>query len=51
MIDLHAKKSAEYQQVFMKKVRKTVRSLKFIKSKARNFAKNQWRVTKLKLDQ
>ena len=47
--DLHAKKSGQYLQAFRKKVRKTVCSLKFTKSKARNFAKNQWSV-KLKLD-
>ena len=33
-----------------KKAQKTVWSLKFTKSKARNFAKNQWSITKLKLD-
>ena len=33
-----------------KKVRKTVRLLKFTKPKARNFAKNQCSVTKFKLD-
>ena len=50
VIDLHAKKSGQYLQVFRKKVRKTVWSLKFAKSKARNFAKNWWSVTKLKLN-
>ena len=33
-----------------KKVRKAVWLLKFTKSKARNFAKNRWSVTKLKRD-
>ena len=50
VIDLHAKNQVNYLQAFRKKVRKAVRSLKFTKSKARNFAKNQWSVTKLKLD-
>ena len=39
--DLHAKKSGQYLQAFRKKVRKTIWSRKFTKSKARNFAKNQ----------
>ena len=34
--DLHAKKSGQYLQGFRKKVQKTVWSLKFTKSKARN---------------
>ena len=33
-----------------KKVRKTFRSLKFTNSNARNFVKNLWSVTKLKLN-
>ena len=33
-----------------KKIQKTVWMLKFTKSKAHNFAKNQWCVKKLKLD-
>ena len=48
--DLHAKKLGQYLQAFRKKVRKTVWSLKFTMSKAHNFAKNQWSVTKFKLD-
>ena len=36
--------------MFRKKVRKTVQIVKFTKSKARNFAKNLWSITKLKLD-
>ena len=47
---LTCQKSGQYRQAFRKKVWKTVSSLKFTKSKARNFAKNRWRVMKLKLD-
>ena len=36
--------------MFRKKVWKTVWLLKYTKSKARNFTKNQWGVTRLKLD-
>ena len=43
-------KSGQYLQVFRKKVWKTVSSLKLLSFKARNFAKNLWNVTKLKLD-
>ena len=39
MIDLHAKKSAQYLQAVGEKVWKTVQSLKFTKSQARNFLK------------
>ena len=48
--DSHAKKSGQYLQAFRKKMWKTVWSRKFTKSKAHNFAKNQWSITKLKLD-
>ena len=43
-------KSGHNLQAFRKKVPKTVWSLKFTKSKAGNFTKNQRSVTKLKLD-
>ena len=43
-------KSAQYLEAFRKKVGKTVRLVKFPKSKARNFAKILWSKTKLKLD-
>ena len=41
---LTCQKSAQYLQVFRKKFQKTVWSLKFTKSKVRDFAKNQWSV-------
>ena len=44
---LTCQKSGQNRQVFRKKVWKTVSSVKFTKSKARNFAKNQWSITKL----
>ena len=50
LIDLHAKNQVNNYKHLEKKFRKTVWSLKFTKSKARNFAENRWSVTKLKLD-
>ena len=50
LIDLHTKNQLNICKCLGKKVRKTVRSLKITKSKARNFAKNQWSITILKLD-
>ena len=50
LIDLHAKNQVNNYKHLEKKFRKTVWSLKFTKSKARNFAKYRWSVTKLKLD-
>ena len=47
---LTCQKSAQYVQVFRKKVQKTVWSLKFTKSKVCDFAKNWWSITKVKLD-
>ena len=47
---LTCQKSGQNRQAFRKKVRKNVWLLKFTKSKASNFAKNQWNVMKLKLD-
>ena len=42
--------SAEYVQAFRKKVTKTVQLVRLMKSKARNFEKNLWSITKLTLD-
>ena len=47
---LTCQKSGQHLQAFRKKVRKTVLTLKFTKSKAHNFTKNQWSVMNLKLD-
>ena len=44
---LTCQKSGPYVQAFRKNVWKTVRSLKFSKSKARNF---RWSIVKLKLN-
>ena len=49
VIDLHSKKQVNICKRLEKKVQKTVWSLKFTKSKARNFAENQWSTTKLKV--
>ena len=46
---LTCQKSAQYLQAFRKKLQKTVWSLKFTKCKVRDFAKNPWSVTQLKL--
>ena len=48
--DWLTRQSAEHLQAFRKKVLKTVWSLKITKSKACNFAKSRWSVTKLELD-
>ena len=49
VIDLHAKNQVKIGK-HLGKVRKTVSLVKFTKSKARNLAKNGWRVMKLKHD-
>ena len=43
---LICQKSAQYLQAFRKKLQKTVWSLKFTKSKVRDFTKNRWSVTR-----
>ena len=49
--DLHVKIQVNiYKRLEKKKILKTVWSLKFTKSKARNIAKDRWSVTKLKFD-
>ena len=47
---LTCQKSGQKLQRFRKKVQKTVWSLKSTKSKAGNFVKNHWSITKLKVD-
>ena len=49
VIDLHAKSHLNICKR-LEKVRKTVWSLEFTKSKAGALTKNQWSVTKLNLD-
>ena len=50
VIDLHAKKSAQYLQGYRKKVWKTIPSMKFTKSKASISMKNQLNVKVMMID-
>ena len=50
VVYLHARNQLNSWKCIGKKVQKTVQYLKFTKSTVRNFVKNQWSITKPKID-